>query len=56
MKRIPFQLSETDEENVIDTELQMLKEELEDEDCDLETTIEIVDDMLPLTKPENSDL
>ena len=34
MKRIPFQLSETDEENVIDTERQMLKEELEDEDCD----------------------
>ena len=51
MKRIPFKLSETDEENVIDTELQMLKEELED--CDLETKIEIVDDMLPPTKPEN---
>lgn len=34
MKRIPFNFSETDEENEIDTELQMLKEELEDEDCD----------------------
>ena len=55
MKRIPFQLSETDDENVIDTKLQMLKEELEDEDCDLVTKIEIVDDMLPLTEPENSD-
>ena len=51
MKRIPFQLSETDEENVIDTELVMFMEELED--CDLETKIEIVDDILPPTKPEH---
>ena len=54
MKRIPFQLSETVVENEIDTELMMLKEELEDEDCDLESKIEIVDDMLSPTKPENS--
>ena len=50
MKRIPFQLSETVVENEIDTELMMFMEELED--CDLETKIEIEDDMLPLTKPK----
>ena len=47
-------LSYTSTKNEIDTELVMLKEELEDEDCDLETRIEIVDDMLSPTKPEHS--
>ena len=51
MKRIPFQLSETDVENEIDAELMMFMEELED--CDLETKIETMDDILHLTKPEN---
>ena len=34
----------------------MFKEELEGEDCDIVTKIEIVDDMLPLTKTEDKDL
>ena len=48
--------SETVMKNEIEPELMMLKEEPEDEDCDLVTKIEIVDDMLRLTEPKNSDL
>ena len=33
-----------------------VKEELEDEDCDLESKIEVVDDMLAVYKTESADL
>ena len=49
-------LSDSVPKDEIDTEQMMLKEEFEDEDCDLVTKIEILDDMLLLTKSENSDL
>ena len=48
--------SETVMKNGIEPEQMMVKEELEYEDCDLVTKIEILHEMLPLTKPENLDL
>ena len=43
-------------EKIGDDEQITVKEELKDEDCDLETNIEIVDDMLALYKTESADL
>ena len=41
---------------VVHTEQLAVKEELEDEVCDLKTKIEIVDDMLPFIRDETSHL
>ena len=46
----------TDTTQTEDNARMIVKEELLDDDCDLEMKIRIVDNMIPLTKAENSDL